>query len=76
MVYGLVLLFLFLAWKWRIRDLLKRIIILAALPFVHLYFLNRAENPLAFQAWTIFFLLILLVLLGYRLFKWFRGLRP
>ena len=48
MVYALVLL-LFLAWKWRLLDLLKRILFLGSLPFMHLYFLNRAEHPLVFS---------------------------
>lgn len=75
MVYALVMLLLFLAWKWRLRDLLKRILIIGSLPFIHLYFLNRAENPLVFQAWTIFFLVILLILSVYRVVRWIRSLR-
>jgi hypothetical protein len=75
MVYGLVMLLLFLAWKWRLRDLLKRMLIIASIPFTHLYFLNRAENPLVFQAWTLFFLLVLLMLLVYRIVRWLRGWR-
>ena len=74
MVYALVLL-LFLAWKWRLLDLLKRILFLGSLPFMHLYFLNRAEHPLVFQLWTIVFLPFLLILSVYRGVRWIRSMR-
>ena len=45
--------------------MLKRILILGSLPFMHLYFLNRAEHLLVFQVWTIVFLLFLLILSVY-----------
>ena len=34
MTYGWILLFLLLAWKWRLRDLIKRLLILATLRMV------------------------------------------
>ena len=52
MGYFLVLLLLVLAWKWRIRDLIKGLLILTAIPVLHVHFLNKAENPLVFQART------------------------
>ena len=75
MVYLFVLLFLALAWKWRIRDLIKRLLILAAIPLLHVHFLNKAENPLVFQAWTLFGLLLLAVYGVYRAVKWAREIR-
>jgi hypothetical protein len=40
----LVLLLLVLAWKWRIRDLIKGLLILTAIPVLHVHFLNKAEK--------------------------------
>ena len=75
MVYLLVLLFLVLAWKWRIRDLINRLLILAAIPVLHVHFMNKAENPLVFQAWT-FLVLFLLAGYGvYRAVKWVKEIR-
>jgi hypothetical protein len=75
MVYLLVLLFLVLAWKWRIRDLIKRLLILAAIPVLHVHFLNKAKNPLVFQAWTLLVLLLLAVYGVYRAVRWVREIR-
>ena len=75
MVYLFVLLFLVLAWKWRIRDLIKRMLILATIPLLHVHFLNKAENPLVFQAWTLFALLLLAVYGVYRAVKWVKEIR-
>jgi hypothetical protein len=71
----MILALLLLAWKWRLRDLVKRGLILVAIPVLHLYFLRRAENPLAFQAWTLAVLCGLLALGVYRAVRWFRSLR-
>ena len=69
MVYLLVMLFLVLAWKWRIRVLIKRLLILAAIPVLHVHFLNKATNPLVFQAWTLLALLLLAAYGVYRAVK-------
>lgn len=50
---GLAILLLILAWRWRIRDLIKRVLIVLLVPVLHVYFLRRAENPIAFQQWTL-----------------------
>ena len=75
MTYGLILLFLLLAWKWRLRDLIKRLLILASLPVLHVHFLKKAENPLAFQAWTLAVILVLAILATLRMVRWLRSFR-
>ena len=66
MTYILVLFVLMLLWKWRIRDLIKRALILLSIPFLHMHFLQKAENPLAFQAWSLLGLVVFLAVLAYR----------
>ncbi len=73
--YGLILLFLLLAWKWRLRDLIKRLLILASLPVLHVHFLKKAENPLAFQAWTLTVILVIAILAALRMVRWHRSFR-
>ena len=75
MVYLVILVILMLAWKWRLRDLIKRLLILAAIPVLHVHFLNKAENPLAFQAWTLLALAVLAAYGVYRTVRWVRSLR-
>jgi hypothetical protein len=67
MSYILVLFVLMLLWKWRIRDLIKRALILFSIPFLHMHFLQKAENPLAFQSWSLLGLVVFLVVFAYRL---------
>ncbi len=67
MTYLLTLFILFLLWRWRIRDLIKRTIILLSIPVLHMHFLKKAENPLAFQAWTLVGLALLVSVIVYRL---------
>jgi hypothetical protein len=71
----MTLIILMLAWKWRIRDLIKRLLILAAIPVLHVHFLNKAENPLVFQGWTMLVLVILAAYGVYRTVRWVRSLR-
>jgi hypothetical protein len=73
MAYVLILSLLLLAWKWRLRDLVKRLLILAALPILHVHFLRKAENPLAFQAWTLVVLCLLAAFGLYRAIRWIRS---
>ena len=75
MVYLVILVILMLAWKWRLRDLIKRLLILAAIPVLHVQFLKKAENPLAFQAWTLLALAVLAAYGVYRTVRWVRSLR-
>ena len=75
MTYGLILLVLLLAWKWRIRDLIKRLLILASLPVLHVHFLKKAENPLAFQAWTLVVICLIAFLGVLRMVRWLRSFR-
>ena len=75
MIYLVVLVILMLAWKWRLRDLIKRLLILAAIPVLHVHFLKKAENPLAFQAWTLLALAVLAAYGVYRTVRWVRSLR-
>ncbi len=75
MTYGLILLFLLLVWKWRLRDLIKRLLILASLPVLHVHFLKKAENPLVFQAWTLAVILVLAILGTLRMVRWLRSFR-
>jgi hypothetical protein len=75
MVYLMTLIILMLAWKWRIRDLIKRLLILASIPVLHVHFLNKAENPLVFQGWTMLVLVILAAYGVYRTVRWVRSLR-
>jgi hypothetical protein len=75
MVYLVILVILMLAWKWRLRDLIKRLLILAAIPVLHVHFLKKAENPLAFQAWTLLALAVLAAYGVYRTVRWVRSLR-
>jgi hypothetical protein len=67
MTYLFTLFILFLLWRWRIRDLIKRAIILLSIPVLHMHFLKKAENPLAFQAWTLAGLALLVSVIVYRL---------
>ena len=75
MVYLMTLIILMLVWKWRFRDLIKRLLILAAIPVLHVHFLNKAENPLVFQAWTMIVVVILAAYGLYRAVRWVRSLR-
>ena len=67
MTYLLTLFILFLLWRWRIRDLIKRAIILLSIPVLHMHYLKKAESPLAFQAWTLVGLTLLVSVVFYRL---------
>jgi len=75
MIYLVVLVILMLAWKWRLRDLIKRLLILAAIPVLHVQFLKKAENPLVFQAWTLLALAVLAAYGVYRTVRWVRSFR-
>jgi hypothetical protein len=55
--------------------LIKRLLILAAIPVLHVHFLNKAENPLVFQGWTMLVLVILAAYGVYRTVRWVRSLR-
>ncbi len=66
MTYLIILFILVLLWRTRIRDLIKRVLILLSIPFLHVHFLKQSENPLVFQAWT---LLGIVVILGIFLFR-------
>lgn len=75
MVYLVILVILMLAWKWRLRDLIKRLLILAAIPVLHIQFLKKAEDPLVFQEWTLLALAVLAAYGVYRTVRWVRSLR-
>jgi hypothetical protein len=69
---GIAILLLILAWRWRLRDLIKRVLIVFLVPILHLYFLNKATNPIAFQQWTFVIIGILSVLCLVKLFGWLK----
>ena len=75
MVYLVILVILMLAWKRRLRDLIKRLLILAAIPVLHIQFLKKAEDPLVFQEWTLLALAVLAAYGVYRTVRWVRSFR-
>jgi hypothetical protein len=75
MTYLLILGGLALAWKWGFRTVLRRALILLALPVLHVHFLRKAENPLAFQAWTLAVLLVLGIFAARRVYHRIRSVR-
>lgn len=74
MEIGLVILLLFLAWRWRIRDLIKRVLIVLLIPFLHQYFLNRSEDPLVFQQWTLVILGVVLLFCLIKAISWVKNI--
>lgn len=76
MTYLLILGVLALVWFWGFRVLIRRVLVLLAIPILHVHYLRKAEDPLAFQAWTLLVIAALLIWGTVRLFRYFRSLRP
>ncbi len=74
MEIGLVILLLFLAWRWRIRDLIKRVLIVLLIPFLHQYFLKRSEDPLVFQQWTLVVIGVVLLFCLMKAISWVKNI--
>jgi hypothetical protein len=75
MTYLLILGVLALVWFWGFRVVIRRLLVLLAIPIMHVHYLRKAEDPLAFQAWTLLVLAALLLWGAVRLFRYFRSLR-
>jgi hypothetical protein len=75
MTYLLILGVLALVWFWGFRVVIRRLLVLLAIPILHVHYLRKAEDPLAFQAWTLLVLAALLLWGAVRLFRYFRSLR-
>jgi hypothetical protein len=75
MTYLLILGVLALVWFWGFRVVIRRLLVLLAIPILHLHYLRKAEDPLAFQAWTLLVLAALLLWGAVRLFRYFRSFR-
>jgi hypothetical protein len=75
MTYLLILGVLALVWFWGFRVVIRRLLVLLGIPILHVHFLRKAEDPLAFQAWTLLVLAALLLWGAVRLFRYLRSLR-
>jgi hypothetical protein len=75
MSYLLILGLLVLIVKWGFRNLLKRALLMVAVPVLHVHYLRQSENPLAFQGWTLVGVAALLLWTGVRVYRYLRSLR-